>query len=422
MIKRMILNDTAYLEKLLSSPDIPEIKVDSVFTDPVVQHGRTKHRFQGMERREILQSYADVDKDSLRTFKDIQRTEQLFMGEDETPNHQRILLTGPAGIGKTLFLQKLARDWASDRLFTSERYKNRFKFVFFFTFRRLNLIKTCLSLLDFLNCAIFSPELDQDTFKLICDNASSVLLMFDGYDEYNHCIEAKDIDERPTKMKMSVAALIAKLAKGKRLSGATIILSTRPNTSEQLQEVIKPLNCSAEILGFSPAKVEQYITNFFEGSDDFKDIVLTHIQDNENLLGFCYIPVSCLIMYSSFKWHLENLGPGLLLEYKLPSTVTQLYQGVLDMFVQKHHPEYRGQAFTSKPEFSETVQRMLDKLSKVAFELLQDYKYVFTDSDLCGYGLNKIKPRNRLVVVLFTACLVAELVHLRLSLTSVLFI
>ena len=68
------------------------------------------------------------------------------------------------------------------------------------------------------------------------------------------------------------------------------------------------------------------------------ETVLNQIQKNANLSGICYVPVNCFIMCSLFQWLLTKNTCDSTKHVKLPSTVTELYEGVLHMFVQKHHP------------------------------------------------------------------------------------
>ena len=133
-------------------------------------------------------------------------------------------------------------------------------------------------------------------------------------------------------------------------------------------------------VGFAPQNVEQYFTNFFKDNIEMAETVLNQIQENAALAGICYIPVNCFIMCSLFQWLLTENACDSTKHVKLPSTVTELYEGVLHMFVQKHHREWERSSDIQ--EFSAAVTDTLDKLSVLALKMFETKKYVFNESDL----------------------------------------
>ena len=239
-LKNSFLSSTETLEELFE-----DFKVDEIFTNLVIQHGRIEYAFEDKPREEILDSYASP------TDTVIERAEQLFMPNKDTQNPKLILLTGRAGIGKTMFSMKLVRDWASDRLFSGEEYKNKFRFVFLFSFRLLNDIDEPLTLHEFLN---LSHKLDEDEFEHIRKHPETTLIVMDGFDEFTSGFQARSLQEIPKENKMSVVAVCAKLSAGKLLSGASIVVTSRPKETEQLK-LIK-FQRKSEILGFAPKNVE----------------------------------------------------------------------------------------------------------------------------------------------------------------------
>ena len=346
-----------------------DFKVDDIFTNLVIQCGRVNYAFKDKPREEISVSYTSA------TDTVIERAEQLFMPNKDTQNPKLILLTGRAGIGKTMFSMKLVREWASDRLFSGEEYKNKFRFVFLYSFRLLNDIDGPLTLHEFLN---LSHELNEDEFEYIRKHPETTLIIMDGFDEFKRGFQARSLQEIPKENKMSVAAVCAKLSAGKLLSGANVVVTSRPKESEQLELIKFQRKC--EILGFAPQNVEQYFTNFFKDNIEMAETVLNQIQENAALAGICYIPVNCFIMCSLFQWLLTENACDSTKHVKLPSTVTELYEGVLHMFVQKHHREWERSSDIQ--EFSAAVTDTLDKLSVLALKMFETKKYVFNESDL----------------------------------------
>ena len=98
-----------------------------------MQHGRKPIKDRDVERREHLRQYGEVSATRVK------HCQELFTRTpDEKENPKSILVTGKAGIGKTLFSQKLCRDWATDKLFLSPTNMQRpnFNFAYCLTFRQ----------------------------------------------------------------------------------------------------------------------------------------------------------------------------------------------------------------------------------------------------------------------------------------------
>ena len=62
---------------------------------------------------------------------------------DDQESANSILVVGKAGIGKSLFCQKVIRDWANNELFQAREDTEipNLKFVYLLTFRQLNLLE-----------------------------------------------------------------------------------------------------------------------------------------------------------------------------------------------------------------------------------------------------------------------------------------
>jgi len=137
-MKESIKRETEFQPKLLDLPTIANMKTDEIFTNLLIQHGRKPVKDKNdMERRELLGCYGQVSGTQLKHCQEI----FLRVGSDEKKT-KSILLTGKAGIGKTVFCQKLIRDWADGQLFHSPANAqiHDFKFAFLMTFRQLSLL------------------------------------------------------------------------------------------------------------------------------------------------------------------------------------------------------------------------------------------------------------------------------------------
>ena len=367
---------------------ISTVKTDEIFTNLLIQHGRKP--IEDLNTLEYPSQCGQVSETRvrmkfLRQYGQVKGTrvehcQEIFIGDtdhNDNSNPKSLLLTGKAGIGKTLFCQKLIRDWAEDNLFkaqTSDRTLD-FKFAFLLTFRQLNLLgDDRVSLKDILNCSSVLDDhsvIDDSLFKYIVDHSEDVLIIIDGYDEH------AQQDNIPTNLdeqypndaheKMPVAALCAKLMKGKILSGSVVMITSRADESDKIKDAIR-FDRFVEITGFSEQQVNEYIEKYFGENENMKNTVLDHVTQNEELVSFAHIPVLCFLMCCYFEYILKETTVSV---HALPVKTSDLYSEVVNSFVLKH---YKKRGFSPKDT--------LDKLSELAAQLLLEKKYLFLQEDI----------------------------------------
>ena len=175
-------------------------------------------------------------------------------------NPKSVLVTGKAGIGKTVYCQNLIRDWADNKLFQPQSNRNvpDFKFAYLLTFRQLSLLRDeRVTLREILNRSSVLDEhsnIDDFLFEYIVDHSENVLIILDGFDEYSkQNFIVSDSDDRypnSAQEKMPVAALCAKLIKGKVLKDSVVMITSRPDESDQMKGKIA-FDRYVEITGFS---------------------------------------------------------------------------------------------------------------------------------------------------------------------------
>ena len=325
-----------------------------------------------MERGEQLQQY------SQGSGKAVEHSQDIFLSENDRNddmNPKSVIITGKAGIGKTVFCQNLIRDWADNKLFQPQSNRNvpDFKFAYLLTFRQLNLLgDERVTLREILNRSSVLDEhsnIDDSLFEYIVDHSEDVLIILDGFDEYSKkSFISRDLDDQypnSTQDKMPIAALCAKLIKGKILKDSVVMITSRPDESDEMIGKI-PFDRLVEITGFSKEQVKKYIEKYFKENEVMKNAVMDHITKNDNLVSFAHIPVLCFLMCSYFEYILdESIHTD-----ALPVSMGDIYSEVINMFLRKHS---RTQG--APPE------KTLDKLSKFAAHLLRKKKYLFSDVD-----------------------------------------
>ena len=315
----------------------------------------------------------------------IKHCQEIFVRtNDEDTNPKSILLTGKAGIGKTLFSQKLIRDWAEGNLFQVNREAEvpDFKFAYLLTFRQLNLLEDdSFTLREILNRSSVLDDhsiIDESLFEYIANHPEEVLIVIDGFDEYSQQdYIASRLDEKypnSAQEKMPVAALLAKLIKGDILNGSVVITTSRPDESDQLKGRIH-FDRFVEITGFSEEQVKEYIEKYFKEDENMKKVVVDHIARNEELVSLAHIPVLCFLMCSYMEYLLKESRSA----DSLPVKASDLYFEVFNKFVQDH----------KRKEFPS--ESTVDKLSELAAELLLKKKFLFVKEDMTKFHLLEVE-------------------------------
>ena len=347
------------------------MKTDEIFTNLVMQHGRKAVERGDSKRGAHLKRYGHVSGTR------VNHCQELFTcTTDEIETPKSILVTGKAGIGKTLFCQKLFRDWATDKLFLSptNAHLPNFKFAYLLTFRQLNLLEgETLTLQELLNCSVILDDLSNisdEVFEYILNHPEEVLIILDGFDEFSEQakIAGGEHERYPNccRKKMPVAALCAKLMRRKILGKATVMITSRPDETDKISGM--GFDRKVEITGFSQQEVREYIEKYFGQNEIMKNTVLEHITKNENLISFAHIPVLCALMCSYMKYVLQDSKST----EDLPISASDLYFEVFNIFREKH----------DKNEVSHFDETFLVKLSEFAAELLLEKKFLFSEEEL----------------------------------------
>ena len=349
------------------------LNLDEVFTDLIVYQGRVSHRLRQLdlyEREGNLWQYAEPSEIGVK----LNRLEDLIkplLGESQTS--KILFVTGRAGIGKTTFCEKILKGWAEDKLFSDQ-----YDYAFMHDFRLLNNINHDIGLRHLLNASRHSVELDDSTFSRIKDFPERVLLIFDGFDEFRDqgtCKEvAEGLPDRGVDDSMPVGALYYKLCSGKLLPNATVITTTRAcPAAENIKndrEVINPR--TVEVLGFDKPKIREYIKKCFGEDDSRSEAAARYITSRADLLALCYVPVNCFLVC----YCLEHAGS--FNDDAFPATLTELYQGIVKLFMMQHSTTGGGER-TDETERKALEDAALRKLSKLAFDGIKEKRLIFDE-------------------------------------------
>ena len=320
---------------------------------------------------------------------------------DDQESAHSILVVGKAGIGKTLFCQKVIRDWAKNELFQARENTEipNLKCVYLLTFRQLNLLENkCVTLREILNFSSVLDDncnIDDTSFEYILKHPKEVMIILDGYDEYSkqYYIAGNLEEQHPNNgsCEMPVAALCSKLIKGKVLKGAIVMITSRPDESDRMGGI--RFKRYVEIAGFSSKQVQEYIEKYFKDDENIKNAVLKHVMNNMDLVSFAHIPMLCFLLCFEMKYILTESGN----RDDLPVSTTDIYTKLVDIFELKHcaESEYRQKEIPEQFKPPPVIKSTLDKLSKLAAKLLRERKPTFDESEMEGEfeadEVNKLK-------------------------------
>ncbi|XP_068741569.1 protein NLRC5-like [Montipora capricornis] len=355
------------------------LNIDQIYVNVAMHEGRAAHIF-AKDRREQLKEYPPDSKN-------------CFYAKPENvidKKHKNVLVVGRPGIGKTLLSTIIARMWASGGAFNGNQDDKTNVVVVFLMKFRLFTSNLLLSLRELLAKAETVVQFDEAVWDFVINNASRVLFIFDGVDEFSakDDIAGKDHTcyKNGLEEKMPVSALFNKLARGQLLRGLNIITTTRPTAVPCIADV--NFDRTVEILGFTSEKVQEYVEKFTQGVRDAKDKIWGHIKSNMNLFSLCYIPVNCFLICSCLLEIISLADTA----HTLPTRMTDIYAMVVKIFFFKHNRQSSSQGklsledymylpFNKLPDYSKEI---LKRLGEIAFEGLKQGRLLFESSEVIG--------------------------------------
>ncbi|XP_066494955.1 NLR family CARD domain-containing protein 3-like [Tiliqua scincoides] len=297
---------------------------------------------------------------------------QLFSsmpGESSCPG--RVMLSGAAGIGKSIQVQKILHDWALGAAFQG------FLCLLDFSFRELSLIKEPLSLKDLIQNK--HPHLSGVLSELL-DWPGELLVILDGLDEFRHPLENKNgclkIDQPAP-----VQDLVCGFLHGTLLPESTILVTSRPSAS--LPEDL--FDRHVIILGFQEEQVKEYFFRFFRDPER-ATAVLGYISAHEGLVSLSFIPLYCFILCTALADFFPCAG---LREASPPSTITEVYRQYLCTILRPYQPPLQQAGGSSRALGK--ARDLVMQLGRLAYAALLRGKILFYADELRGFGFD---PQN----------------------------
>ena len=266
--------------------------------------------------------------------------------------HFRMLIDGAPGIGKTVLCRKFCKDWGAGKIL------QQFSMVWLLHLReeRIAKAKTIDDLFQHYN---------EDLLREVVQHMKKTggecnALVCDGFDELS-------------KQERTQHSLFLDIMKGKVLPNCSLIATSRPYASLELQK-IESITRHVELVGFTNEQIKECIRRNISHKSKAEELI-QKLKHRLDIFSLCYIPLNCSIMIYVYKQE----------DYQLPDTVTLLYtfyiRNALKRSANVHFPH---NAISNVDLYSlpECMKEPFDSLCKVAYNGLFCDQLGFKPMDL----------------------------------------
>ncbi|RXN27522.1 nucleotide-binding oligomerization domain-containing 1 [Labeo rohita] len=312
----------------------------------------------------------------LESLDELLRDQGVFNSQAET-----IFITGDAGIGKSVVLQKLQNLWSRRELKTQAKFFFKFRCRMFSAFKETDEIS--LKDLIFKHNCYPDGDLDNEVFTYILRFPETVLFTFDGYDEIQSDFDLDNVPETVSpEEKTRPLLLLMNLLCGKLLKGSRKILTARSGTEIQNRVIQKKVYMK----GFSPEHLKRYTTLHFP-EKEHRTMVTDQLDANPHLCGLCSIPLFSWIILKSFK-HLHSVYDN----FELPDsciTLTNVFLLLSEVFLghSTARPGLLKRSTRCPAETFKAGERKLSAFARLALHGLERGGLVFSIEEVLSCGL-----------------------------------
>ncbi|XP_040188684.1 NACHT, LRR and PYD domains-containing protein 3-like isoform X2 [Rana temporaria] len=287
-------------------------------------------------------------------------------------NHQShcvphaVMVSGVPGIGKTTLMQKFVYDWV-----TGKHYQ-RFAFLFVFRFRDLNRLGE-VSLEEMILHQY--PYLESQIGDILQD-PERLLFIFDGLDESVHQMDFRSSRLSNPKQRSHFGEIVVSLVRQRLLMGCSVLITSRPTRLASVDTGV--FQRIAEIMGFLHGDRLIFFNNFF-GNEELSGKAFHHVQENDTLYTFCYIPSYCWIICTVLSMCFRS-QPTITdqLMTSLPKTMTQLFVTFVSNILANHSQNKDG---------GHTARELLTSIGWMAEHGVMNHRIVFDERHLESFNV-----------------------------------
>ena len=279
--------------------------------------------------------------------------EQILAPLEKNDEPPFILIKGPPGVGKSVLLKEIAYRWGEQHILT------RFKLVLLVHLRD-PIVQQSTSVHDLLQLFCRGHKraaeiADLCNEYLFFTGGEDLLFLFDGFDEF------PEIFKKP-------GSLIFDILHREILPSCGLILSSRPHASANIFS--KVVTLKVDVLGFTETERVKFIKQALKDEPSKIPLLTKYLEDHLTISGICFIPFNMVILLYLCKQGIS-----------FPNNPTQLYNYFICLTLCRHLAksgislENNITDLNSLPEPCGTI---VQQLSKLSFEFLNDNKLIFT--------------------------------------------
>ena len=307
-----------------------------------------------LPKRPKLDSHQPLQ-EVLDTSKVTKEVAEILAPLETSDDPQFILIEGAPGIGKSLLLKHIAYRWSIEQIL------QKFKLVLLLCLRD-PAVQQMSFIDDLLRSFCKRDRRATETASACSDylsenNGEDLALLFDGYDEYPERLQ-KD-------------SLIADILEREVLPRCGLIVSSRPHASVSLRQ---HATVKVDILGFTEAEREHYIKESMKGQPQKIDELTQYLQAHSTISSLCFVPFNLVVLAYLYKQG-----------FSLPENSAELYNYFICLTVCRHlakHGHHLQGNITKLTDLPEPYNKIIQQLSKLSLEALNDDKLTFTFEEI----------------------------------------
>ena len=260
-----------------------------------------------------------------------------------------ILIEGAPGIGKSVLLKEIAYQWGKKCLL------QMFEVVLLICLRD-PILQQAKSIPDLLqNFCKGDPdamEITAASSKYLFDNGGKNLaFLFDGFDELPE--------------KLQTSSLISDILKRRVLPYCGLVLSSRPHATKQFHA---EATLRVEILGFTEEEQQHHIHQALQDQPHKIKELTQYFQDHLTVNSLCSVPFNLVVLLYIYKQGI-----------RLPKNSTELYDYFICHTIWRHLTKCGHTiTITNLTDLPEPYSKVIQQLSKLSLEALNDNKLIFT--------------------------------------------
>ena len=304
-------------------------------------------------RRAKLDSHERFHK-MLDTSKATKEIEEILAPLEKSKESAFILIEGPPGIGKSVLLKEIAYRWGDKQLL------QKFKLVLLVCLRDPSL-EQIKSVDDLLQLFCMGEKNATEIVRvcaqhLFANGGRSLTLLLDGYDEYPEHLQKR--------------SLVANILKRRLLPHCGLVVSSRPHASEHL---CKQATIRVDILGFTEIERDHYIKQALPDQPHKIEELTQYLHQQPSVDSICFIPFNMVILLYLYK-----------MDIPLPKSPTELYRHFIFSTICRHCSKFDNPLthIAGLTDLPEPYNRIIQQLSKLSLEALNDNKLTFTLDDM----------------------------------------